>query len=67
MKKLLGILVLGLLCCNPAIAAKDIVDVGIGLYGILMFIGAAGVLSATMGPVLGIIVTIIITAIILSD
>ena len=67
MKKLLGIVVLGLLWCSPALAATDIVDDGISLYGILMFIGAAGVLSSTMGPVLGIIVTIIITAIVLSN
>ena len=67
MKKLFAIIVLGLLWCNLALAATDIVDAGIGLYGILMFIGGAGVLSATMGPVLGVIVTIIITAIMLSD
>ena len=45
----------------------DIFDVGINLYLILMIVGSAGVLCKAAGPVPGIIMTIILWAIILSD
>ena len=67
MKKLLGILVLGLLWCNVALAATDIVDVGINLYLILAIVGSAGVLCKLAGPVPGIIMTIIMWAVIFSN
>ena len=47
--------------------SKRIVNGELTRRQMLKGLGAAGVLSATMGPVLGIIVTIIITAIILSN
>ena len=45
----------------------DIFDIGINLYLILMIVGSAGVLCKAAGPVPGIIMTIILWAIILSD
>ena len=52
---------------NIAQASTSLVDVGINLYGILMFIGGAAVLSSQLGPVAGIILSIIITAIIFTN
>ena len=67
MKKLLGILVLGLLWCNVTQAATDIFEVSLNLYLILMIVGSAGVLCSLAGPVAGIIMTIIVWAVILSN
>ena len=67
MKKFLAIMVLGLLWCSPALAATDIIDVVRYLFLILMIVGSAGVLCKAAGPVPGIIMTIILWAIILSD
>ena len=52
---------------NIAQASTSLVDVGINLYGILMFIGGAAVLSSQLGPVAGIILSIIITALMFMD
>ena len=67
MKKLLGILVISLLWCSPALAATDIIDVVRYLFLILMIVGSAGVLCSLAGPVAGIIMTIIVWAVILSN
>jgi len=63
-KFLSAIIFLFLIGSNIAQASTSLVDVGINLYGILMFIGGAAVLSSQLGPVAGIILSIIITAII---
>ena len=63
-KILSAIIFLFLISSNIALAATDIVDTAIYLYGILMFIGGAAVLSSFLGPVVGVILSIIITAII---
>ena len=67
MKKLLGILTLSLLWGNIALAATDIVDVGINLYLILMIVGSACVLCKLAGSVAVIIMTIIMWTVILSN